>query len=71
MTKLFNDLTLGGLKMTTAEAQDGHLAALGAPKISYVNVDFDSDPLLVKSMLLAAATATFAGDTHLAHPTPI
>ena len=29
------------------------------------------DPLVCKSMLLAAATATFAGDTHLDHPTPI
>ena len=57
--------------MATGEAQDGTLATLGGPKISYVNVVFDSDPLLVKSMLLAAATATFAGDTHLHRPTPI
>ena len=57
--------------MTTFEAQDGLLATLEGPKISYINVDIDSDPLIIKSMLLAAATATFASDTHLHHPTPI
>ena len=51
--------------MATGEAQDGTLATLGGPKISYVNVVFNSNPLLVKRMLLAAATATFASDTHV------
>ena len=44
--------------MTTFEAQGGLLATLEGPKISYINVDIDSDPLIIKSMLLAAATAT-------------
>ena len=56
--KLFNDMTPGGRKMTTFEAQDGLLATLEGPKISYINVDIDSDPLIIKSMLLARATAT-------------
>ena len=59
------------MTMTTFEAQGGLLATLEGPKISYINVDIDSDPLIIKSMLLAAATAMFAGDTDSNHPTPI
>ena len=56
---------------TPGRPKIAHCLPRGGPKISHDKVKLDSDPLIGKSMLLAAATATFAGDTHLHRPTPI
>ena len=62
--KLFRELTRGGARSTIAYPREG-------PKISHDKVKLDSDPLICKSMLLAAATATIACDTHSHHETSI
>ena len=64
LLKVVYDFTPGRPKIAHCLPREG-------PKISHDKVKLDSDPLIGKSMLLAAATATFAGDTHLDHPTPI
>ena len=47
------------------------VCGLKGPKISHDKVKLDSDPLICKSMLLAAATATIACDTSSHHETSI
>ena len=48
-----------------------HCLPREGPKISHDKVKLDSDPLICKSMLLAAATATIPCDTHSHHEASI
>ena len=54
---------------TPGRPKIAHCLPRGGPKISHDKVKLDSDPLIGKSMLLAAATATIACDTHSHHET--
>ena len=49
---------------TPGRPKIAHCLPGGGPKISHDKVKLDSDPLIGKSMLLAAATATIACGTH-------
>ena len=62
--RLFNELTPGGGKINHCLTREG-------PKISHDKVKLDSDPLICKSMLLAAATALFPCVTHSHHEASI
>ena len=56
---------------TPGRPKIAHCLPRGGPKISHDKVKLDSDPLIGKSMLLAAATATIACGTHSHHETSI
>ena len=56
---------------TPGRPKIAHWLPREGPKISHDKVKLDSDPLIGKSMLLAAATATIACGTHSHHETSI
>ena len=69
--KMLMVLLKGVYNLMPGRPQIAHCLPREGPKISYDNVKLDSDPLICKSMLLAAATATIACDTSSHHGTPI
>ena len=64
LLKFVYDFTPGRPKIAHCLPREG-------PKISHDKVKLDSDPLICKSMLLAAATATIACNTSSPHETSI